>query len=63
MELKDCNALKHLAVHVGSVFKMTLYPEDKVTPKNPGDISRDKYFVVIGKTEDSLVVGSLLINS
>lgn len=63
MELGDLAELKALAVEVGSVFKMTMYPTDNVTPKRPGDGSRDKYFVVIGKTKDSVVVGSLLINS
>ena len=63
MELRDFAELKSLAIEVGSVFRMTMYPEDKVTPKKVGDTSRDKYFVVIGKTEDSVVVGSLLINT
>lgn len=63
MELGDFTELKALAIEVGSVFRMTMYPEDKVTPKKKGDTSRDKYFVVIGKTEDSVVVGSLLINT
>lgn len=63
MELGDFSKLKTLAVEVGSVFRMTTYPEDKVTPKKEGDISRDKYFVIIGKTDDSVVVGSLLINT
>ena len=63
MELGDFSELKTLAIEVGSVFKMTMYPGDKVTPKKDGDTSRDKYFVVIGKTEDSVVVGSLLINT
>ena len=63
MELGDLSELKSLAIEVGSVFRMTMYPKDKVTPKNEGDVSRDKYFVVIGKTEDSVVIGSLLINT
>lgn len=63
MELGDFAELKSLAIEVGNVFRMTMYPEDKVTPKKVGDTSRDKYFVVIGKTEDSVVVGSLLINT
>ena len=33
MELGDFSELKTLAVEVGSVFRMTMYPEDKVTPK------------------------------
>ena len=55
--------LKGMSIQPGSVFKMTLYPKDGVTPKNEGESSRTKYFVVIGKDEDSLLVGSLLINT
>lgn len=39
------------ALVVGSVFKMTLSKEEGVTPKNPGDVTRDKLFVVIGFVE------------
>ncbi|MBQ8422429.1 MAG: hypothetical protein IJX11_09240 [Bacteroidales bacterium] len=63
MGLEEFSVLKSLAIEVGSVFKMTMYPEDKVIPKKEGDVSRDKYFVIIGKTVDSVVVGSLLINT
>ena len=64
MKLGDfCAAFKGMSVQSGSVFRMTLYPKDGVTPKNEGDVSRTKYFVVIGKDEDSILVGSLLINS
>ena len=31
---------------VGDIFKITLFPEDGVYPKGPGDISRTKYVVV-----------------
>ncbi len=63
MALGDYAELKALSIEVGSVFKMTLYPSDKVRPKHQGDVSRDKYFVIIGKTSDSLLVASLLINT
>lgn len=63
MELGEIAALKRHSIEVGSVFKMTLYPQDGVTPKNEGESSRDKYFVIIGKTTDGIVVGSLLINT
>lgn len=64
MNLGDLSSqLKGLSIQLGSVFKMTLFPKDGVTPKNEGDVSRTKYFVVIGKDEDSILVGSLLINS
>lgn len=63
MELGELTSLKAYSIDTGSVFKMTLYPEDGVKPKNEGDSSRDKRFVIIGKTGDSAIVGSLLINS
>lgn len=64
MNLGDFSSqLKGISIQLGSVFKMTLFPKDGVTPKNEGDVSRTKYFVVIGKDEDSILVGSLLINS
>lgn len=64
MNLGDfLSQLKGISIQPGSVFKMTLFPKDGVTPKKEGDVSRTKYFVVIGKDEDSILVGSLLINS
>ena len=63
MALGDFSTLKALSIDIGSVFKMTLTPKDGIKPKNEGDSSRDKYFVIIGKTEDSVIIGSLLINS
>ena len=64
MNLGDFSSkLKGMSIQPGSVFRMTLYPKDGVTPKHEGDKSRTKYFVVIGKDEESLLVGSLLINS
>lgn len=64
MNLGDFSSqLKGISIQPGSVFKMTLFPKDGVTPKKEGDVSRTKYFVVIGKDEDSILVGSLLINS
>lgn len=63
MELGDIDVLKAHAINVGSVFKMRLYPEDGVKPKNEGETYRDKRFVIIGKAQDSVLVGSLLINS
>ena len=64
MNLGDFSSqLKGLSITPGSVFRMILFPKDGITPKNEGDISRTKYFVVIGKDKDSILVGSLLINS
>ena len=63
MELGDLSALKGLSIDKGSVFKMTLFPSDGVKPKKEEDISRDKYFVVLGKDNNSIIVGAVLINS
>lgn len=63
MELGDVQALRSLVLKVGSIFRMTLLPEDGVIPKNPGDVDRTKYFVVLGVDDDSILVGSVLINS
>ncbi|GAO28319.1 hypothetical protein [Geofilum rubicundum] len=50
------------ALDIGRVFKMTLSIEEGVTPKNPGETTRDKLFVVIGFDND-IIIGVLLINS
>lgn len=63
MELGEISALKSLSVEVGSIFRMTLRPEDGVTPKNTGDTSRTKYFAVIGIEANRVMVASLLVNS
>lgn len=60
---ESSSVFKGLSINQGSVFKMTLYPKDGVTPQKEGDISRTKYFVVIGKDSDSILVGALLINT
>lgn len=59
----DLEILKRMSLVPGSVFRMELFPEDGVTPKNEGDISRHKYFVVLGIDNGSILVGSVLINS
>lgn len=63
MELGNLSSLKRLAVQRGAVFRMTFYPEDGVKPKNPGDKSRNKYFCILGITENCWLVGSVLINT
>ncbi len=64
MNLGDLSSqLKRVSIQPGSVFKMKLFPKDGIAPKNEGESYRTKYFVVIGKDADSILVGSLLINS
>lgn len=56
-------ALKTLSLKRGSVFKMELGPKDGVTPKNKEDVSRTKYFIVMGVDNGRVMVCSVLINS
>lgn len=63
MTLGEIASLKELTIKPGSVFRMTFYPADGVQPKNPEDSSRNKYFVILGISEDLLLIGTVLINS
>ena len=47
----------------GDVIRMEMTPEEGVKPKNEGDESRNKYFIVLGKTEDGNLIGFVLINT
>lgn len=47
----------------GCVFRIHLNEEEGVKGKNSGDNGRNKYFVVLGKTQDGNLIGFLLINS
>lgn len=50
-------------VRPGEVYRMELTPNEGVIPKNDGDTSRNKYFVVMGVTEDGDLIGLVLINT
>ena len=63
MKLRDLAPLKGKLIKRGCIFRMTFYPSDGVTPKNPGDISRDKYFSILGVSTNKILVGSFLINT
>jgi len=64
MELGELSeGLKLASIDVGSVFYMTFYTEDGIVPKESNETSRNKYFVVLGKSADGLLVASVLINS
>lgn len=63
MELGSFPAeLRKLAVEVGQVLKMDMFPEDMINPK-PGKESKSKRFVVIGRTGDGGVLAALLVNT
>lgn len=57
------SSLKILSLRRGSVFKMPLTQKEGVRPKNPGDVDRTKYFVVLGIDDERILVGAVLINS
>ena len=63
MDFGDLPELKELAIRVGSVFKMELTNAEGVSPKHPGEVSRTKYFVVVGIDDDRIAVASVVINS
>lgn len=47
----------------GDVIRMKMTPKEGVKPKNDGKETRNKYFIVLGKTENGKLVGFVLINS
>ena len=51
------------AVEEGEVYRLKLSKEEGIVPKNAGDETRKKYFVVIGKDEQGNAIGFVLINS
>ena len=51
-----------IELKIGSIFKMPMNESHKITTKN-GQKDRDKLFIVIGFTEDSNIVGIVIINS
>lgn len=63
MRLKDIQILKTAQIKVGSIFKMTFYPKDSVTPKGKASTSRSKYFVIAGVDPYGNYVGVTLINT
>lgn len=63
MNLSELDGLKELTVNRGSVYRMRFYPSDGVKPKNPEDTFRDKYFVILGKDNEGVIVALSLINT
>jgi hypothetical protein len=67
--LAECLAEEETITHLyasqitmGNVYRMKFYKTDGITPKNEGDNSRNKFFVVL-KADSEFVYGCLLINS
>lgn len=51
------------SIDKGDVIRMKLTEAEGITPKNPGDTDRNKYFVVLGKTPDGNLIGFVVINT
>ena len=49
-------------IKVGNVYLINLDQQNGITPKN-GDLSRDKFFIVLGFDNEGNVIGGLVINS
>lgn len=57
------DALISTVIKRGAVYRMKLTKEEGVIPKNPGDVDRNKYFVVLGFDDVGNAIGFLLINT
>lgn len=49
-------------INVGDVYEITMTEVNGIKPK-PGDVSRDKYFVVLGFDSNGVAYGGVIINS
>ena len=49
-------------IKVGNVYLINLDQRNGITPKN-GDLTRDKFFIVLGFDNEGNVIGGLVINS
>lgn len=48
-------------IKVGNVYLINLDQQNGITPKN-GDLTRDKFFIVLGFDNEGNVIGGLVIN-
>lgn len=62
LNAEELSRLALKTVKVGDVYEITMNAENGITPK-PGDISRDKYFVILGFDVDGIAYGGVIINS
>lgn len=51
------------SVACGDVFKMNLTIEEGIQPKHENEVSRDKYIVIIDKTDTGDFIGFSVVNS
>lgn len=65
-DILSCKSKSQLVIsniNRGDIFKVRLTIEEGITPKNEGDVGRDKYFIVVGKTESGSLIGFVVINT
>lgn len=58
----DVAKLANENVSKGDTFLMQMNADNGIIPK-PGDSSRNKYFIVLGKLKDGSIFGGVIINS
>lgn len=59
---EELSRLASNTVKVGDVYEITMTEANGIRPKN-NDLSRDKYFIVLGFDSNGLVYGGVIINS
>lgn len=57
------NAMVSTVVKPGEVYRMKFTADEGIVPKNEGDTSRNKYFIVIGISRKGDIIGCVLINT
>lgn len=59
---EELTRLARGTIKVGDVYEITMTKENGLTPKS-GDLTRNKYFVILGFDADGNVYGGVIINS
>ncbi|MEZ7710487.1 hypothetical protein [Prevotella pallens] len=60
---EQLNTLTSGLITPGEIYRLKLTEQEGVKPKKEGDDGRNKYFVVLGSTDDNELIGFVLINS
>ncbi len=59
---EELSRLAFRTVNVGDVYEMTMTEANGIKPKT-GDLSRNKYFIVLGFDSNGIAYGGVIINS
>lgn len=65
-DVSDSSQLSELAkktIQKGNVYRIPMDEKNGITPKNVGDLYRNKFFIVLGFMPDGAVYGGVIINS